>query len=219
MPTRNAIQQTRLLGSFAMMSLTLALWTGCETQRGTGTVAGAGIGALIGQAAGGNTQSTVIGAAIGAGAGHAVGSAGDRRTAERERDAAQTEAVLAQNRAEQAEREAAIARAERNQAIAPFQLPPSPLNNTTWQLLTISPEPDPPVRSMVVEFRPDGSLVTKRVYTDGSFVTESETFSVVGDTLVINRPGQVVLSQFAIAGNQLIMTCERARTVLMRVGG
>jgi hypothetical protein len=55
--------------------------SGCETRKQTGTLAGAGIGALIGQAVGGNTQATLIGAAIGAGAGHLIGNSQDKKAA------------------------------------------------------------------------------------------------------------------------------------------
>lgn len=54
---------------------------GCETRTQTGTLAGTGIGALIGQVAGGNTKATLIGAAIGTGAGYLIGNAQDKKAA------------------------------------------------------------------------------------------------------------------------------------------
>ena len=54
---------------------------GCETRKQTGTLAGTGIGALIGQVAGGDTKATLIGAAIGAGAGYLIGNAQDEKAA------------------------------------------------------------------------------------------------------------------------------------------
>jgi hypothetical protein len=54
---------------------------GCQTRTQTGTLAGAGIGALAGQAIGGNTQATLIGAAIGAGAGYIIGNEQDKKAA------------------------------------------------------------------------------------------------------------------------------------------
>ena len=55
---------------------------GCQTRKQTGTLAGAGIGALAGQAIGGNTQATLIGAAVGAGAGYLIGNKQDKKAAE-----------------------------------------------------------------------------------------------------------------------------------------
>lgn len=46
--------------------------TGCQTNQ-SGVLTGAGIGALAGQAIGGDTRGTVTGAAIGAGAGYILG--------------------------------------------------------------------------------------------------------------------------------------------------
>ena len=57
------------------------LSSGCETRAQTGTLAGSGIGALIGQAVGGDTKATLIGAAIGAGAGHLIGNSQDKKAA------------------------------------------------------------------------------------------------------------------------------------------
>ena len=48
---------------------------GCQTRRQTGTLAGAGIGAMAGQLIGGDTKATLIGAAIGTGAGYLIGNA------------------------------------------------------------------------------------------------------------------------------------------------
>ena len=60
---------------------TIIVAGGCETRTQTGTLAGAGIGALIGQVAGGDTKATLIGAAIGTGAGYLIGNAQDKKAA------------------------------------------------------------------------------------------------------------------------------------------
>jgi hypothetical protein len=54
---------------------------GCQTRAQTGTLTGAGLGALIGQAVGGDTKATLIGAAIGAGVGHLIGNSQDKKAA------------------------------------------------------------------------------------------------------------------------------------------
>ncbi len=60
----------------AIAALALTACTTQEQQRGTtGAVVGGLGGALIGQAVGGNTKSTLIGAALGAGAGALIGVA------------------------------------------------------------------------------------------------------------------------------------------------
>ena len=55
------------------ISMTLLVTGGCETPGQTGALTGAGVGALAGQAIGGDTKGTLTGAAIGAGAGYIIG--------------------------------------------------------------------------------------------------------------------------------------------------
>jgi len=64
---------------------------GCATKAQTGAGTGAGAGALIGQAAGGDTESTLIGAGAGAAAGYIIGNEmdkADRRERQRRQDQA-----------------------------------------------------------------------------------------------------------------------------------
>ncbi|GAI88829.1 unnamed protein product, partial [marine sediment metagenome] len=57
--------------ALAISICALALSTGgCQSRAQTGGLAGAGIGALAGQAIGRNTEATLIGTAIGAGVGY-----------------------------------------------------------------------------------------------------------------------------------------------------
>jgi len=60
-------------------SSSLILFTGCASKAENGALIGAGTGALLGQAIGGNTGSTVIGAGVGAIAGAAIGENEDRK--------------------------------------------------------------------------------------------------------------------------------------------
>ena len=68
------IKKTILLGSLAVF-----LMTGCVTKTGTVALVGGGLGALAGQAIGGDTKSTLIGGAIGAAVGGALGNQEDAK--------------------------------------------------------------------------------------------------------------------------------------------
>ena len=75
-----------ILGAgIAMFSTVLVVGSGCESDAQNGSLIGAGIGALAGQAIGHNTTSTLIGTAVGAGAGYAVGNESDKKK-QRNRD-------------------------------------------------------------------------------------------------------------------------------------
>lgn len=62
--------------TLTMISLTLG---GCQTDAQTGTLLGAGIGALAGQAIGHDTGATVLGTAIGASLGYMIGNESDKQ--------------------------------------------------------------------------------------------------------------------------------------------
>jgi outer membrane lipoprotein SlyB len=60
---------------FATLAAVLALGIAGCTSTQQGAVIGGGVGALAGQAIGGNTGSTLVGAAVGAAAGALIGDA------------------------------------------------------------------------------------------------------------------------------------------------
>jgi outer membrane lipoprotein SlyB len=64
-------------------SIGIITLTGCATKAENGALIGAGTGALLGQAVGGNTGSTIIGAGLGAIAGAAIGNNEDQKDAQR----------------------------------------------------------------------------------------------------------------------------------------
>jgi hypothetical protein len=70
----------------AGVSLGLVFAGGCESDAQTGAAVGAAAGAGIGQAAGGDTESTLIGAAIGGAAGYMIGNEQDKKKAADDRD-------------------------------------------------------------------------------------------------------------------------------------
>ena len=60
------------------VSLGLVFAAGCESDAQTGALIGTGIGALAGQAIGGDTESTLLGAGIGAVGGYMIGNESDK---------------------------------------------------------------------------------------------------------------------------------------------
>jgi len=73
------------------VSLGLAFVAGCESDAQTGALLGTGVGALAGQAIGGDTESTLIGAAVGGGAGYMIGSERDKKKTKAEIDSLRQE--------------------------------------------------------------------------------------------------------------------------------
>ena len=56
----------------------ILLVPGCATKAQTGAAVGTGVGALAGQAIGGDTKSTLIGAGVGAVGGYIIGNEMDK---------------------------------------------------------------------------------------------------------------------------------------------
>lgn len=79
------------------MIASLGLAAGCQNSTESGAAIGAGSGALIGQAAGGNTKSTLIGAGVGALAGAVIGSEMDKERQRKEAEARRNSPVGHQN--------------------------------------------------------------------------------------------------------------------------
>jgi uncharacterized protein YcfJ len=65
-----------------VVSLGLALVTGCESDAQTGALIGTAAGAGIGQAIGHDTESTLIGAGVGAAGGYMIGNEQDKKKAQ-----------------------------------------------------------------------------------------------------------------------------------------
>ena len=61
------------------VSLGLALVAGCESDAQTGALIGTGVGAIAGQAIGGDTEGTLIGAGVGAAGGYIIGNEQDKK--------------------------------------------------------------------------------------------------------------------------------------------
>lgn len=164
--------------------------TGCSTGKGTGTITGAGIGALVGQAAGGDTGSTLVGAAIGGGVGYVIGDRADQK------------------------------KAKEMAATANVQPEVTPLGGTRWKLLSLNTKRQVPAYvSKLFEFKPDGHVITTTTTPDGNVVVYDESYRVVGNTLIVNKPGYMVNARFHIDGSQMIVDDPGFSAVLERLVG
>lgn len=77
MTSRMIRSRIRTVAAIGMLAATGLVLTGCNDAQ-AGSLLGAGIGALAGQAIGGDTEATLIGAGVGAGAGYIVGNESDK---------------------------------------------------------------------------------------------------------------------------------------------
>lgn len=204
---------------------------GCASGGTRGAAIGGGMGALIGQAAGRDTQSTLIGAAIGTGAGYMIGNEMDRNAAREEQ--ARRNAAQAQRDREHAARirelearQAALEADARTPTVGTF-VPPSwpsateqmrPFVDTAWRVTSMTPPPRRAFNSMTLHFLPNGHVITTTELANGSLRTDSETFRVVSNTLIINGSDYLTNSTWTMRGDELTLVNQDFRTTLVRVG-
>jgi hypothetical protein len=94
----------------------------------------------------------------------------------------------------------------------------APLGGTRWEVVDWSPrESRVQFASKIVEFRPDGRVVTTTTYRDGASTVDSETYRIAGDTLIVNKPGYIVNYRYAFDGGRMTLQAERMRATLRRI--
>jgi hypothetical protein len=170
---------------------TLLVSAGCESGRGTGTLVGTGMGAMVGRAAGGNTRGMLIGAGVGAMGGYIIGNEADRAYAQQQ---------------------------ARSGRVRPQDL--QPLAGTTWMLASITPESArPPHASIVIDFRPDGILRTTRTDQDGRITTQTEHFRVASNTLIVNDRDYIINGPFFMQNQTLTFLVGDVTSRWTRLGG
>jgi hypothetical protein len=160
----------------------LVLIGGCESRAQTGGLAGAGIGALAGQAIGGSTSATLIGAGIGAGAGYIIGNEQDKKAAK----------TYDMNKS-------------------------TPLTGTKWKIIRLVDPEAPEYTAIFAEFKSNGELVTTIHEPGGTQTVTEERYRIVGDTLIINKPGYIINAKYKVSGKQLTIDCLEFHAVLQRI--
>jgi hypothetical protein len=171
-----------------VLCLSLLLSTGCATKGQTGALTGAGAGALIGGLANMHGSWGAT-ALIGAGVGAGIG-------------------YLIGNEQDKKDAE------KRTQASADEL---RPLAGTSWQVVSVVPKPKETYKSVVTYFKPDGTVVTTRMDMDGKVETVTESYRIVGSTLIISKADYVVNATFRIDGNKLIIDYGNGSAVLQRI--
>ena len=197
------MRSARNLRSLALLGLGLSVFiaVGCQTEGQTGSLIGAGVGALAGQAIGGNTKSTLIGAGAGAAAGYI---AGDQHQKAKERHRADEARSLPRTK-------------PREQAVASGHAP-AWIADSTWiarSLIRDDHEIGGP--NVKMTFYRDGSLITRTQGSDGSVTTSAASYSIVAESLVITEDnGAVINASYQRTGDRLIISAPNFRAVLER---
>jgi len=221
--TRRMRSMVLIVGSATLFALGGG---GCQTAGQTGVVAGAGLGALMGQAIGGNTTATLIGTGVGAGVGYIIGNEVDKSRAQ-ELSRQQSQRIAALESAQQQQRTmvqtpapaAPVATTTAVSAEVRFtNSEVGALGDTRWAVVSVNPRDAlGSFASMIVEFRSNGRVLTTTTTKEGQVRTADEAYRVVNDTLIINRPGYIINARFSISPDQLVVSADRFSAVLQRL--
>jgi hypothetical protein len=94
----------------------------------------------------------------------------------------------------------------------------APLGGTRWEVVDWSPrENQPAFASKIVEYRPDGRVITTTTYRDGGSHVDNESYRIAGDTLIVNKPGYIINYRYALDGRQMTVRADRMRATLRRL--
>ena len=171
------------------------------------TIRGAGNGALLGQAIGNDTESTIVGGVIGAGVGRVVGT-------EKEKAKAAQAPPPAKPATTTSATTQTAPKAETSKPAKPEDL----LAETIWKLEKIQPKDRvPEFFSKIVTFRTDGFVQTLTTTPEGLVTLSEETYSAVGDTLVVNKPDYTIQARFKVDGDQLIVSADDFSAIFSRI--
>ena len=95
---------------------------------------------------------------------------------------------------------------------------PTSLTGTKWKVVSLVKEDMPEYTAMFVEFKPNGEVVTTRHEPGGTMTITEERYRIVGDTLIINKPGYMINAKHRISGNEMTVDCLQFHAVLERIG-
>ena len=60
-------------------------------------------------------------------------------------------------------------------------------------------------------------MVTTTTRPDGKVEMSEETYRVVGDTLIVNKPGYLINAKYRITGDEMIVSAQDFSAVLKRL--
>ena len=95
---------------------------------------------------------------------------------------------------------------------------PTALTGTKWKVISLVTEDMPEYTSIIVEFKPNGEVVTTRHEPGGTMTVTEERYRIASNTLIINKPGYMINATYRVQGNQLTIDCLQFHAVLQRIG-
>lgn len=92
-----------------------------------------------------------------------------------------------------------------------------PFPNSKWQVLSVVPKPNTQFTAMYLAFQPDGNLAITTETADGKINTTFQKYSVVGESMLLSKPGSSTNVRFRVDGGTMHVDTGRASIVLEKI--
>jgi hypothetical protein len=92
-----------------------------------------------------------------------------------------------------------------------------PFPNTKWQVLSVVPKPNSQFTAMYLAFQPDGTLAITTETADGKASTTFQKYSVVGESMLLSKPGSTTNVRFRVDGGTMHVDTGRSSIVLEKI--
>ena len=94
---------------------------------------------------------------------------------------------------------------------------PTSLSGTQWMVSELTMEDKPQYQSITVQFTPDGKLITTRINPNGTRTIQEEKYRIVGQALIIHKSDYIINAEYALYGNEMVVTAEDFKAVLKKI--
>jgi len=83
-----------------------------------------------------------------------------------------------------------------------------PLATTRWKVTSVSPRLEKPFSSTEFSFNSNGILVESAELPNGTIVTDTHLYRVIGSTLILAKDNRTAFARFSIDGDILIINAD-----------
>jgi hypothetical protein len=91
-----------------------------------------------------------------------------------------------------------------------------PLANTRWRITSIIPKLEKPYSATEFSFNNNGILLESAELPNGTFVTDTHIYRVIGSTLILSKDSRTAFARFTIEGNTMTINADTYNLTLER---
>lgn len=93
----------------------------------------------------------------------------------------------------------------------------APLANTRWKVTSIRPKLEKPYSATEFSFNNNGILLESAELPNGTIVTDTHIYRVIGNTLILAKNSRTAFSRFTIEGDTMTINADTYSLTLERI--